>query len=268
MASLTGTALADRRAALGVFLFFISALYSYPGVRQSAMNIYLNGVLWVIGASTVAGVTAYFVRRFGQDEGRPGNNDAAGQVFTIIAGLHAVLVAFVLIALFDAVNQARKGSYAEADALVAATWAADSLPEPTRTQVRAHSAEYAATVLNTEWTQMRSAADVSGPGWEQLDRIQVDLTEVYEARQQRLLQANGDHVGAVVWFALVLGSVIATLLPNLFGGTRLGTHVIIVSTLAGTITVLLFAIYQLQNPFSGSASVEPEAFRDALERLR
>ena len=253
------------------------------------MNIYLNGVLWVIGASTVAGVTAYFVRRFGQDEGRPGNNDAAGQVFTIIAGLHAVLVAFVLIALFDAVNQARKGSYTEADALVAATWAADSLPEPTRTQVRAHSAEYAATVLNTEWAQMRSGNEVSGPGWEQLERIQIDLakaetdenwqeerkssatealTAVYEARQQRLLLADGDQVGAVVWFALVLGSVIATLLPNLFGGTRLGTHVIIVSTLAGTITVLLFAIYQLQNPFSGSASVEPEAFRDALERLR
>lgn len=253
------------------------------------MSIYLTGVLWVIGAATVAGVTAYFVRRFGQDEGRPGNNDAAGQVFTIVAGLHAVLVAFVLIALFDAVAQARKGSYVEANALVAVTWAADSLPEPTRSEVREHSIDYVSTVLNSEWTQMRAGVEVSGPGWGQLDQIQIDLaraetsedwqearkssatealTEVYEARQQRLLQANGDHVGAVVWFALVLGSVISTLLPNLFGGTRLGTHVIIVSTLAGTITVLLFAIYQLQNPFGGGAMVDPDAFRNALERLR
>ncbi|SFB50054.1 Protein of unknown function [Amycolatopsis marina] len=253
------------------------------------MNIYLSGVIWVVGASAVAGVSAYVVRRFGQDEGRPGNNDAAGQVFTIVAGLHAVLVAFVLIAQFDAVTQARKGSYTEAQALVAAAWSADSLPEPTRSQVRAHSADYASTVLDEEWPQMRADTEVSRSGWEQLDRIQVDLakakadenwqeerktratealTVVAEARQQRVQQANGDQVGAVVWFALILGSVISTLLPNLFGGTRLGTHVIIVSTLAGTITLLLFAIYQLQNPFSGGAVVEPDAFRNALERLR
>jgi hypothetical protein len=42
---------------------------------------------------------------------------------------------------------------------------------------------------------------------------------------------------------------------------------VIVSMLSGAIGLLLFAIYQLQNPFGGGASVGPDAFISALSRL-
>jgi hypothetical protein len=42
----------------------------------------------------------------------------------------------------------------------------------------------------------------------------------------------------------------------------------VVSTLTATLTLLLFAIYQLQNPFTGGAAVGPGAFQSALERLK
>src|SRR6266480_369799 len=74
--------------------------------ERTRMNIFVAGSLWVAGAVSVAGVVAYLVRRFGWDEGRADNNDAAGQVFTIVGGLHAVLIAFVLISLFDSVSAA------------------------------------------------------------------------------------------------------------------------------------------------------------------
>ncbi|MFI6027401.1 bestrophin-like domain [Amycolatopsis magusensis] len=253
------------------------------------MNIFLSGVLWVAGAAVVAGVTAYLVRRFGLDEGRPGNNDAAGQVFTIVAGLHVVLVAFVLISLYDAVSEASDKSYEEADGLVAVAWAADSLPEPVAADVRRLAAEYASTVATEEWPKLREGESVPRTAERQLEDLRAAITdaevpdddfsvgrkteavdklwEVYQARQARLNGSDSVGVGAVVWFVLIAGSVITVLLPNLFGGTKLLTHVIIVSTLAGTITLLLFAIYQLQNPFGGGARVEPEAFRWAVDRL-
>ncbi|AXB43105.1 DUF4239 domain-containing protein [Amycolatopsis albispora] len=253
------------------------------------MNIVLSGVLWVAGAAVVAGVTAYLVRRFGLDEGRPGNNDAAGQVFTIVAGLHVVLVAFVLISLYDGVAAVSEKSYEEADGLVAVAWAADSLPGPVAEQARRSAAEYASTVTNEEWPKLRAGEPVPKTAERQLEELRVaiveteipedefsvgrktealdKLWEVYQARQARLNGTDTAGVGAVVWFVLVLGSVITVLLPNLFGGTKLLTHVIIVSTLAGTITLLLFAIYQLQNPFGGGAKVEPDAFRWAVDRL-
>ena len=253
------------------------------------MNIFVAGGLWVAGAALVAGVIAYLVRRFGWDEGRPDNNDAAGQVFTIVGGLHAVLVAFVLISLFDSVGGASRDAQAEADSLVAATWAADALPAETKERVHQLAVAYAQTVERQEWPRLVDGGRIPATGWTQLDQLrqavasanvedgwQTDrkteagnqLWSVYQARTQRLNSADSGGVGTVVWFALILGSVItAILLPNLFGGTRLVAHIIIVSTLAGTITLLLFAIYQLQNPFSGGAKVPSEAFTSALERL-
>ncbi|MET8997927.1 DUF4239 domain-containing protein [Amycolatopsis sp. Hca4] len=253
------------------------------------MNIFVAGSLWVAGAALVAGVVAYLVRRFGWDEGRPDNNDAAGQVFTIVGGLHAVLLAFVLISLYDSVNNVSQNAQTEADSLVAATWAADALPAETKDRVHQLAAAYARTVEEQEWPRLADGGEVPATGATELDQMRHAVAEapsdddwlldrkteasnqlwsVYQARQQRLNHSGAGGVGPVVWFALILGSLItAILLPNLFGGTRLAAHIIIVSTLAGTITLLLFAIHQLQNPFSGGVSVPPEAFTSALARL-
>ena len=252
------------------------------------MDIYLAGVLWVLCAAAGGAVIAYLVRRLGPDEGRPDNNEAAGQVFTIIAGLHAVLVAFMLISLFDAVDETDEGSYREANSLVVASWAADSLPEPVGEQVRDLSRSYADTVVNKEWPRMREGGEIPGEGWARLDELRAtvaqaptvddwqsdrkteaanQLSEVYEARQERLTAAGAGGVGSVVWFVLVVGSVITVLLSNLFGGTKKKTHIVIVTTLCGVIAMLLFAIYQLQNPFGGGARVEPDAFQWAIARV-
>src|SRR5689334_12193929 len=99
------------------------------------------------------------------------NNEAAGQVFTIVGGLQAVLLAFVLIALFDAVSTAEDGSYAEAEAMVATTWAADALPAPVGDEVRAQAREYLTTVSAEEWPAMREGREVGDKGWAELDQL-------------------------------------------------------------------------------------------------
>lgn len=251
------------------------------------MSIYLTGLLWVGGAAIVAAGLAYLIRRYGELEGRSANNEAAGQVFTIVGGLHAVLVAFVLIALFDAVNDASDAAYREADGLVAATWASDAVSPETGAEVRKLSREYAQTVIDDEWPSMAAGEDFQSTGWSQIDRMRQvvaqaattdewqagrkteaadQLWQVYEARQERL-DAAGGGVSSVVWFVLIAGSVLSVCLPLLFGGPRIRTHVLIVATLAATITLLLYATYQLQNPFGGGAEVSPDAFRAAVERF-
>jgi hypothetical protein len=67
---------------------------------------------------------------------------------------------------------------------------------------------------------------------------------------------------------MVIASVLSLSLSLLFGGAKVRTHIVIVATLAATLTLLLYATYQLQNPFSGGAKIEPDAFRAALDRLR
>ncbi len=92
------------------------------------------------------------------------------------------------------------------------------------------------------------------------------LWQVYQSRQARL-EAAGEGVNSVVWFALIIGGIMSVSFPYLFGGPNLVPHVIIVVALTATITLLLFAISQMENPFSGGAQVNPDAFRAATERL-
>jgi len=247
------------------------------------MHLYLAGTACVAGVAVLAAALAFAVRRLGAAEGRSENNEPLGQVFTIVGGLHAVLLAFVLISLFDAASTAGEDSIREANALVAVDWAGDSLPEPARSQIHELTRRYMDTVIEQEWPRLRAAQPVDDTGRAQLDELRLAieragtidewqherrlqaadrLLEIHQARQDRL-DASSDGVGLVVWYALVAGSVLAMSLPYLFGGTRLATHVAMVAVLAATITLLMFAIYQMQNPYSGGASVEPDAFRSA-----
>jgi hypothetical protein len=208
-------------------------------------------------------------------------------VFTVVAGLQAVLTAFVLISVFDAADSARQGATQEADDLVAVYWDADLMPQAAREQIQKLSLSYASTVADSEWPAMSRGRPVPETGKEDLDRIHdaiagikpadfseedrqtqinTDLSNVYQARQTRL-DAASTSVNPIVWMALILGGALSVALTCLFGGEKLRTHVIVAGILAGTVTVLLFATYQLQNPFGGAVHVGPDAFDAAMSQF-
>ncbi|MFC3894176.1 DUF4239 domain-containing protein [Lentzea rhizosphaerae] len=251
------------------------------------MSIYLNGTLWVLGAAVISAVLVVITRRFGSDEVAEKNLGAGGSVFSIVAGLHAVLVAFILISLFDASNGAEEQVQKEANALVAVTWASGSLPEPAKSTVDQLVRDYVSTVVDDEWPRMREGEDVGNTGWTTLNQLrdtiataapdgdwQQDrkaeaanqLWQVYQARQERL-DAAGNGVNPVVWLALLIGTGLSLLFPYLFGGPNLISQLLITITLSSTLVLLLFAIYQMQNPFSGGVHIPPDAFSAALDRL-
>lgn len=250
------------------------------------MNVYVTGALWVLGVAAIAAAMTVLVHRFTKDTRDAG--DAVTSVFTIVAGLQAVLLAFVLISLFDAVSTVREDSHTEANGLTAIYWASDSLPASARDQLQDLSRSYAATVVEREWPSMQAGEPVSGAGLELLERMRATIDRapaesdwqqerrseaasqlwgVYEARQARLTTAGNAGVSTVVWLALIVGSILSIALPYLFDVPKLLTHAMIVGTLAGTIALLMFAIYQLQNPFSGGAQIEPDAFSSAINRM-
>jgi hypothetical protein len=251
------------------------------------MNLYLSGLFWVVGVMVFTAVLAVVLRKARHREGREANNEVAGQVFTVVGGVNVVIAAFVLISLFDSMDKAQDTTYDEANALVAVQWASDSLAEPTRTKVHELTTSYATVVSEDEWPAMKAGNPVSDNGWQVLSSLQNEVehakttTErqenarvaaaaqvwnVYQARQIRL-NSSGSGVSAVVWFAILVGSLMSVALMFMFGGPGVYSYAVIVSMLSGAIGLLLFAIYQLQNPFGGGASVGPDAFISALSRL-
>jgi hypothetical protein len=251
------------------------------------MNLYLSGLFWVVGVMVLTAVLAVILRRARQRVGREANNEVAGQVFTVVGGVNVVIAAFVLISLFDAMAGAQDTTYEEADSLVAVQWASESLAEPERSKIQQLTQSYATVVSEQEWPDMQAGRPVDAEGWTLLSKLQTtverakttserqensrveaaaQIWKVYQARQVRL-NSSGSGVSAVVWFAILVGSVMSVALMFMFGGPGVYSYAIIVSMLSGAIGLLLFAIYQLQNPFSGGASVGPDAFVSALARL-
>lgn len=252
------------------------------------MTVYLGGLIWVAGAALTAALIASLVRWLGATEGAARNNEAAGQVFTLVGGVQAVLVTFVLISLFDGVGAAKEQAYTEANSLVGAVWAAEAASDSSGAQARKAARAYAKTVVTEEWPRMRADGTVRSDGWSDLERVRAaietvpsksewtatqkskaldHLSAVYEARQSRLAAAK-DTVDEVVWFALIVGAVMVMTLPLMFGGHRPTAHIVIVAVLAATMTLLLYATHQLENPYGGGAHVDPAAFQSALHRLR
>lgn len=251
------------------------------------MNLVVSGLFWVVGVMVVTAVLAFILRRARQRVGREANNEVAGQVFTVVGGVNVVIAAFVLISLFDAMDKAQDTTYDEANALVAVQWASESLAEPERAKMQQLTKSYATVVSDQEWPDMRAGRPVHAEGWELLTSMQstierakttterqensrvdaaAQVWNIYQARQIRL-NASGSGVSGVVWFAILVGSVMSVALMFMFGGPGVFSYAIIVAMLSGAIGLLLFAIYQLQNPFSGGASVGPDAFVAALARL-
>ncbi|HEV2784445.1 MAG TPA: hypothetical protein VGX25_34085 [Actinophytocola sp.] len=250
------------------------------------MNIYVAGAVWVLGIAALAAGVTILVHRYRSADGD--GNDAIATVFGVIGGLHAVLMAFVLISLFDTVTTVNEGSHTEANSLVAVYWASDALAEPARGQIQELARSYARTVTDQEWPSMREGAPVGPQGFALLERMRstIDgaaadtdwqqerkteaasqLWNVYQARDARLTAAGNAGVSTVVWLALIVGSALSIGVPYLFRGPKLATHVILMASLAAAIALLMFAIYQLQNPFSGGARVEPDAFTAAIDRF-
>jgi hypothetical protein len=251
------------------------------------LSIYLSGTLWVLGAAALSAVLVVFTRRFGSEEVGEKNLGAGGSVFSIVAGLHAVLAAFILISLFDAANGAEEQVQKEANALVAVDWSSDSLPEPAKSRVDQLIREYVSTVVDDEWPRMREGEEVGNQGWSTLNQLRDTIStaapdggwqedrkaeaanqlwEVYQARQERL-DAADNGVNPVVWLALLIGTGLSLLFPYLFRGPTLTSQMLITITLSSTLVLLLFAIHQLQNPFSGGVLIPPDAFSSALDRL-
>ncbi len=248
------------------------------------MSVFVAGLAWVVGAVLVAAAVAWFAHhRFGVEDS---DNPAVSAVLTLVGGLQAVLMAFVLIALFDADADARGGARREADGLVSVAWSANALPAAGRAEIHALARDYARTVAESEWPRMRSGEGVGDAGWAELtalrqaiDRVPTTSAwqedrrvaaadaawDVYEARQARLAAAEGG-LNPVLWLALLIGGLVTVVLTYLFDGLPRRGYLVATGVVAGTVTLVLFVIFQLQNPFAGTG-LAPDAFRAALVRI-
>jgi hypothetical protein len=216
----------------------------------------VSGLL-VVAVSVLIAVTGLtLVQRLVPLQLRKEHNDVAGFIYAVLGVIYAVLIALVVIAVWEDFAAARDTVEREASELDDVFRLAHSLPEPEGPQLQELARSYARVVVDEEWALMAQAR-TSPRAWELL---------VADARNARLVEA-GEGIPFVLWGVLAVGGILVVGFAYLFGLENTLVHNLMVGALALLISSVLFSIGVLEYPFSGDVRVSPEAFELVLERF-
>ena len=256
--------------------------------------IIVYGVLIVGGACLAAVIGLSLVQRLVPVSVREEHNDVAGFIYAALGVIYAVLLALVVIAVWEEFGRARVTVESEANALAEIFWLAHQRPEPEGPHLQELARSYAEVVVEEEWplmqqgrTPLMEQTQETPRGWVLIDDIRSTLQgyeprteagqELYaqgldqvqrlaDARRTRLVQAE-EGIPSVLWVVLIVGGMVTVGFSYLFGLANTWAHRLMVVSLAGVIALVLFTISAMDYPFSGGARIGTEAFELVLNRF-
>jgi hypothetical protein len=239
---------------------------------------------FVVILATVAGaVTLLFVlRRFWSSELRRVHNDVIGWHVSVIGSTYAVIVGFMLFAVWTNFGTAENIAEAEANSLVNVVRSSRGLGPSSHEQIRRLALKYVDVMLSEEWPAMQQGR-VSPAShviiqqlWivvtdsqvhtsleqSSLDHTFGELARMTDYRRSRQLQANS-YLPGILWLVLVLGATITIVSACLFGTANFKLHLIQVMMLALMISSVLTAVADINLPFQGAVHITAECFERA-----
>jgi hypothetical protein len=224
-----------------------------------------------------AGITLLVRRRFQKPSGES-HNEVAGFIFATVGVLEAMLLAFIVFAIWEAYGTAERASAQEASLVLATARYAATLPEPVRHEMHDELRTYAEIVLNDEWKTMSGSASGTGDAeinalWRSYDKLHPPenyetaatlLSDLSTARTQRILSSQAALPG-VFWVVLVGGSLITLIFAFVLYMENAQIHALMVALLAGIMALCLWLILEVNHPFAGAVQVPRDTFEHALD---
>jgi len=254
----------------------------------------IYGILVVGGICLVALAGLELVQRLVPADSRQQHNDVAGFIYAALGVIYAVLLALVVIAVWEEYGAADATVEQEANATAEIFWLAHRLPEPEGSHIQELARSYAEEVVHKEWPLMEQGeaplmtqTQGTPAGWTIIDEIRANLQnfqphtkadeQLYaegleqidnlaSARRMRLVAAE-EGVPGVLWAVLIFGGIAAVGFTYLFGLENTWAHRLMVVTLAAVIGLVLFTVGAMEHPFSGGARIGTGAFELILERF-
>lgn len=231
----------------------------------------------------------YLTRRWFPHPVRQANNEVAGFLLAVLGVMYGVLLAFIVIAVWEDFEEARRTVDREASALVSLYRVSAAVPEPVGPRLRTLADEYARTMLVEEWALLGrgqrnlGSARIVDAFWTTLLAYSPDddnarlvqgevlrhLTDLNDSRRARELLAT-TGLPRVVWFLLIGGGLISIGFTYFFGTPNPLGHYAMTGLFVASIALVVVLIGLLDYPFTGDVRVTPEAFESALatfERL-
>jgi Protein of unknown function (DUF4239) len=215
------------------------------------------------------------------------NNEVAGFKFATIGVLYAVLLAFVVIIVWERFHDAEKALVAEAGAAATIYRLAGGLTDEAAISLRGKLSAYLQSVLDDDWPAMAvgRASPVTNGALNALYQQAVrfrpsdfhdqdlqanllhELDQLTQSRRERLIMGEGTVPGAI-WFVLFLGAALTIAFTFFFATENVVTQSLMTGVLAALIFSAILVIIAIDRPFTGAVVVSREPIRLVLEDFK
>ena len=215
----------------------------------------------------------------------PQNNEVAGIMFGAISLIYSLILAFVIVAVWEDYDKLNQTIETETEKLNGIIAHSSTLPDSIRRPLDSALTSYCKEVITFEW-QMKGTDDSEKPsaipGLRQLllrleprNRLQEsifnvldnDLSTITELRRSRLAHSRS-QIPAAVWLILKTGSIMLVLFSFLFTVPSLALKRVYLFFLSGCIAMCMILVYTLDQPFTGNARVSDEPYVRILMELQ
>jgi len=229
----------------------------------------------------------YLVRRKYSADVLKENHEVAAIIFNAFGLFYGVLVAFVVFVTWSGYDDATKNLQLEASVALDIFHTAAAFPDPSRNIIQQGVRDYLAAVYNDEIPEMATGnLKVNSGGahnplrklFTQIDAASIPNRELYaeslrslnnlaQYRRMRIF-ANNDSVPRAIWLVLLVGGLFAVSYTFFFGMKNIRAQYLITTTLTVMVSAILFLIYVLDQPFTGTSRVSLDPLMEAIATIQ
>ena len=211
-------------------------------------------------------------------------NAASGQTFQLAGVLYAVLVAFVVVVVWEQFGDAEDATVAEASAITDLLRDSEAIPVANRPDVQRSLLAYADDVINDEFPRMRRGETIEEESdsmtaiWTAFLKVEPstrneiaffdhDIVKLNDLSANRKLRVSTGEsaVPGELWVLLLGGGAVVMTFTFLFGTRDVVLHALAVGLTAGLMGFVLYLIFALEHPFVGALSVKPDPYVNVLQ---
>jgi hypothetical protein len=214
-------------------------------------------------------------------------NDLIGWQLGILSTTYAVILGFMLYAVWTTYGEAALNVDQEANAVADLYRLAEEFPESQGLQLKNQAKLYAQAVINQEWAEManneepkqsvaigskmsrtvRSVLTTSSTQQLAQDHALLELSSLAQHRLTRLSQSTM-RLPNVLWCVLLVGGALTIISACMFWVEEEKLHALQVFSLSLLVSLALVAIADIHRPFQGLIHVRSYAFQQALESMK
>jgi hypothetical protein len=243
-------------------------------------------IFLLVAAAVLFSIAGFLVvHRFIPAEVRRIHNDVAGFVFATLGVTYGVLLAFVVLVVWEQFNDAKANVENESSVAMVLYKNVTTYPDEAASRAMKEgllkyvhqaveeqhpmSAEQSARGSAAALNQLLALLDgvVPDSAHEQILYTQIlqNLNELSKYRNLRH-QATHEELPSVVWIGVLAGAIITIGFTFLFGTENFWAHIVMMSLLAALIAIVIYVVIEMDHPTRGSVTIGfPEGYSRILE---